>query len=114
MKYLFVFLLFLLTSLSTAAYAQTKGDVVAGKAKFDSFCVACHGPGAKGDGVAAAGLNPKPRDLTITKRTDAEMAVVIKGGGPAGGLTAGMPAWGAALSDQDIANVIAYVRQLSK
>lgn len=35
-----------------------------GKKAFAVSCASCHGNGGMGDGVAAAGLNPKPRNLT--------------------------------------------------
>jgi mono/diheme cytochrome c family protein len=44
--------------------AEAAGDPVKGKASFAQMCAACHGPNGKGDGPAAASLNPKPRDLS--------------------------------------------------
>lgn len=35
-----------------------------GKAAFDMQCASCHGPKGMGDGVAAAALNPKPKNFT--------------------------------------------------
>ncbi len=35
-----------------------------GRAIFNVNCVVCHGPQGHGDGVAGAGLNPKPRNFT--------------------------------------------------
>lgn len=94
-----------------AVHAQ---DAAAGKAKYDTYCTSCHGPKGKGDGVAAAAMNPKPRDLTASTRTDVELKKIVKEGGAAVGMTPTMPAWGAVLNDADIANVVAYVRQLEK
>ena len=34
-----------------------------GQKVYGQYCVACHGPKGAGDGPAAAGLNPKPRNL---------------------------------------------------
>ncbi|MDO8519548.1 MAG: cytochrome c [Deltaproteobacteria bacterium] len=101
---------FLILSSATAQAA----DAAAGKAKYDTLCTSCHGPAGKGDGVAAAALNPKPRDLTVTVKTDAELAKVIKEGGAAAGLSPSMPPWGGVLNDLDIANVIAHIRSLKK
>ncbi|MGH7787910.1 MAG: c-type cytochrome [Candidatus Binatia bacterium] len=59
-------------------------------------CISCHGPGGKGDGAAAAALNPKPRDMTDaawqTSVTDAHIEQIIEGGGPAVGKSMMMPA----------------------
>ncbi len=102
--------------LAAAGRAAAAGDAAAGKAKFDMLCTSCHGVAGKGDGPAGASLSPKPRNFTDAawqKATDdATIAKVIKGGGPAIGKSPLMTAWGAALSDADIANVVAYVRQL--
>ena len=38
---------------------KLEGDAVKGGEKYKIFCVACHGPTGKGDGVAAAALDPK-------------------------------------------------------
>ncbi len=35
-----------------------------GKKMFETNCISCHGPGGKGDGLAAGSLNPKPRNFT--------------------------------------------------
>ncbi|WP_339895802.1 cytochrome c [uncultured Algibacter sp.] len=44
-----------------------KGDVKAaasGKKLYKVLCLVCHGPKGKGDGMAGAGLTPKPTNLT--------------------------------------------------
>jgi mono/diheme cytochrome c family protein len=42
----------------------TPEHVASGKSIFAINCASCHGPAGKGDGPAAAALNPKPRDFT--------------------------------------------------
>jgi mono/diheme cytochrome c family protein len=99
-----------------AANAQTKGDAKAGKAKYELLCAACHGTGGKGDGPAAAGLNPKPADLSdrdyLSTLSDQYLFEVIKEGGSQVKKSPLMPAWRAALSDKEIASVITYLRGL--
>ena len=67
------------------ALAQTKGDAKAGKTKYDANCVGCHGATGKGDGAAAAALNPKPQDHTNGKvmkaLSDKYLFDIIKDGG---------------------------------
>ncbi len=44
--------------------ADNQENINAGKKIFQSLCIACHGPKGAGDGVAAAGLTPKPTNFT--------------------------------------------------
>jgi mono/diheme cytochrome c family protein len=37
---------------------------------FKSYCASCHGPGAKGDGPAAAALKSAPGDLTLLTKSN--------------------------------------------
>ena len=97
--------------------AQTKGDPKAGKVKYDANCVGCHGATGKGDGAAAAALNPKPQDHTDGKTmnalTDKYLFDIIKDGGAAMKKAPFMPASNKKLSDQEISDVVAYIRSLA-
>lgn len=99
------------------AFGQS-GDVKRGNDLFHKNCASCHGNAGKGDGPAAAALKPKPRDLTdkayMGALSDEQLATVIKKGGPALGKSPLMPPLGGALKDQDLADVIAYVRSLAQ
>jgi cytochrome c oxidase cbb3-type subunit 3 len=99
-----------------SAYAAHAGDVEQGKKLYGQFCVSCHGQSGKGDGPAAAALNPKPRDHTdkelMSKLSDDDMLKVIKNGGASVGKSPLMPPWGGALKDEQIKDVIAYIRTL--
>lgn len=110
MKYLLC--IALIAGLPLTGFA--KGDTAAGKAKFEQFCVACHGATGKGDGPAGASLKPKPTDFAASKLTDPNMFKIIKEGGTAVGRSAMMMSWKASLTDADINNVIAYIRTLKK
>jgi mono/diheme cytochrome c family protein len=63
---------------------------------FTARCALCHGASGKGDGAAAAGLNPKPRDYSDptwqASVTDGEIEKIIVGGGTGVGKSAMMPA----------------------
>lgn len=48
-------------------YKGKADAVAAGKKIYTTYCVVCHGDKGKGDGIAAAGLNPKPADHTSAK-----------------------------------------------
>ena len=99
------------TALSTHA-----ADVEAGKKLYGQFCASCHGQSGKGDGPAATALNPKPRDHTdkeyMSKLSDDDLLKVIKNGGASVGKSPLMPPWGASLKDDQIKDIIAYVRTL--
>jgi mono/diheme cytochrome c family protein len=94
------------------------GDAAKGKASYDSLCVSCHGATGKGDGAAAAALNPKPKDLSdkayMGKLDDKYLSDIIAKGGTAVGKSAMMPPWGGSLKEEDIRNVIAHLRSLAK
>ena len=99
----------------TPGSAGEKGDAAKGKEVFQNTCASCHGPEGKGDGVAAAALDPKPRDLSdgayVSTLSNEHLYKVISEGGASVGLSPMMAAWGGVLSEQDIWNVIAFIRQ---
>jgi cytochrome c oxidase cbb3-type subunit 3 len=101
--------------LGTSLIAQA-ADAEQGKKLYGQFCASCHGQSGKGDGAAAAALNPKPRDHTdrdyMSKLSDADMLKVIKNGGASVGKSPLMPPWGGSLKDDQIQDVIAYIRTL--
>ena len=87
-------------------------------ALFQELCSVCHGVGGKGDGPSAGGLEPKPADFTnckaMAKDSDEDLLKIIKGGGQSIGRSTVMPAWGEALSEQQINKLIKFIRGLCK
>jgi disulfide bond formation protein DsbB len=93
------------------------GDPEAGKTHYDSVCVACHG-------TDATGLPNLGKDLTTSEftqgLTDAELVAFVKMGrsvsDPANTTGVDMPPKGGnpALSDQDLYDIVAYLRTLEK
>ncbi len=85
-----------------------------GKQWYYVYCITCHGWTLQGDGPAAVMVEPRPRILTagsyMNKKTNLELFTAIKGGGEAVDLSGSMPAWGNFLQDQDIWNVVAWLR----
>ena len=83
------------------------------KATFGTVCGTCHGLEGKGDGVAAAGLNPKPAafgDPEFWKtRDEAHIKKVIKEGGASVGKSPMMAPFGAQFNDEQIAALAAHV-----
>ena len=100
------------TSSATPAPTPPMDETALGNKVYADRCALCHGPEGKGDGTAAAGLDPKPRNHTdgsyMKTRTDEDLLSVIRNG------KGGMPAWGSVLSEQEIAAVLKHVRALAK
>ena len=109
-----VFVLILGIAVLVPADSKAEGDAAKGGEVFKSYCATCHGDSGKGDGIAAAALDPKPRDLSnaeyVSGLTDAHIKKVVTEGGAAVGMSATMPALGGIIPEADINNIIAYVR----
>lgn len=107
---------FLLFASPSAGWAG--GDASKGKVSYEKLCVPCHGTSGKGDGPAAAQLPVKPRDHTdkkyMDRLTDPHLFEVIKNGGSAVQKSPLMPPFGVGLKDDQIWDVVAYVRTLSQ
>lgn len=86
-----------------------------GKALYEGkgTCVNCHGAAGRGDGVAAAALDPSPRNFHHhgfwRHRTEGEVFWVIKNGSAG----TGMLPFGGVLTDEEIWTVIQYERSFS-
>lgn len=109
--------LLLIVMAALVSFAAEKGDPKAGKAKYDALCTSCHGMKGKGDGPAGAALPVKPQDQTDGKSmnalADEYLFDIIGKGGAGKGKSPLMPAWAGKLSDQDIWNLVAYIRSLA-
>lgn len=101
-----------------AAWAGGKGDPARGKDHYARLCVVCHGPEGRGDGPGAKFLPVKLSDFTDRKYMrelkDQYLHDIIAKGGSQLGRSAAMPAWSTQLKQQDIRDVIAYIRSLSR
>jgi mono/diheme cytochrome c family protein len=99
------------TSILLTATATLAADAKRGEPMFQRYCSGCHGVDGRG-----GGKNFMPHVGTLTRRgytellDDDYMARIITDGGEVHGKSAFMPAFQTALSPQDIADVIAYVR----
>lgn len=101
-----------------SAAAASAGDSAKGKTIFSKSCAGCHGESGKADGSASAALNPKPKDLSDkaynTKLDNTYLHDIIAKGGPAVGKAAMMPQFGSQLKEQDVNDVVAYIRSLAR
>jgi mono/diheme cytochrome c family protein len=91
----------------------TDGDAAHGSALYKRYCRGCHGVDGRG---GAHTFMPHVQNLTqkdyIEQVPDGFLFTVIAEGGAAVGKSAYMPAWQGTLSEQDIKDVIAFVRTL--
>lgn len=97
------------------ARASTEGgDVKAGRELYVRYCATCHGESGRGDGASAASFASKPADLTdghlMNALPNEFLHNIIMHGGPAEGLSPGMPPMSAYLGADQVRQVIAYVR----
>jgi cytochrome c oxidase cbb3-type subunit 3 len=92
------------------------GDPEQGKEIYDRLCWRCHGRLGKSDGPVSDAMNPRPRDLTdrmyMSTVSDENMLAVIKHGGAAVGKSPAMMAFKEALSDDEIGDLVAFIRTL--
>lgn len=100
-----------------AKLACIAGDPLAGEAQYKIFCETCHGPGGNGDGPAAAALDPKPAKHNdgdyMNALSNEHLIKVISEGGSAVGKSPLMAPWGGVLNEQQVKDVVAYVRGLA-
>lgn len=93
-----------------AAWSGDKGDPDKGKPRYEQYCAVCHGPRGLGDGPMAKATTPPASRLSspeVRSKSDQELLKII-----ADGKDATMPAWRGLLSDQELLDVLAYVRKL--
>ncbi|PYM62594.1 MAG: hypothetical protein DME11_19295 [Candidatus Rokuibacteriota bacterium] len=87
-----------------------------GERLFYALCVTCHGVDGRGSWRASLFLI-RPGNLAdaarLDQRSDQYLVDIIKNGGAPIGRP-GMPAFGAALSEEEIRELVAYVRGLSR
>jgi mono/diheme cytochrome c family protein len=84
--------------------------VSAGAEVFKSYCVSCHGEYGRGDGVAGASLDPQPKNLAELQAqvTDDYLFWRIHSGKPG----TSMVAWNGILTEEQIWQVVAFIRML--
>ena len=91
-------------------YSERQGNIL-----YDRFCVSCHGEKGTGDGFNAYTLNPQPKNLSISNSTsDNSLVEIIKKGGRGVNRSVLMSAYGNTLTDEEITNLIDYMKTFLK
>lgn len=80
---------------------------------FANYCVTCHGINADGNGRAARLYNPKPANLRMSDKNDAYFGLMIRKGGAMMGRSEFMPSWESELTNEQIADLVAYLRSIN-
>ena len=94
----------LLAASATVACAQSSGADL-----YKANCILCHGENGEAD--TPAGKTFKAASFNASdglKKTDSELAAIIKNGKDK------MPPWSDVLTDEQVKDVIAYIRTLKK
>ena len=115
MKWLIPVLLVIGPSLATRvrpAWADSAQD------NYTAYCARCHGEAGHGDGPSASTLKTSPQDLADCRRmsgiSDRTIFQAIKDGGLSVGLPDEMPQWSNDLTDDEIHDLVGYVRTLCR
>jgi mono/diheme cytochrome c family protein len=106
-------LLFLALAVVIAAGPETAGAQSAASV-YAQKCAECHGPKGKGDGPAGQVMTPPPAPFstTLKGKSDSWIGSVITQGGPAAGLSPGMPPH-PKLSGSQIKDLTQYIKGLN-
>lgn len=98
--------------------ARAGDDHAEAKRLYDTYCVQCHGVKRNGKGINAAHMSVQPRDHSdpkgMTDIPDKELFTAIADGGLAVDKSVLMPSWKGVLSDQQIHEMVSYLRFVCK
>jgi cytochrome c oxidase cbb3-type subunit 3 len=89
-----------------------KNQISRGEVVFKTNCILCHGVKGDGKGRASILFDPPPANLTKSDKNDEYKKMIITLGGKAMGRSDVMPIWGEQISEQQIDDVVAYLRTI--
>lgn len=102
----------------TNPFAGDHEAAEAGAEIYEVNCASCHGPEGLGDGPASVGLDPGPASLAdahlMEEMSDGALFWRVSEGGMMEPFNSAMPAWKETLSEDEIWQVIAYIREFAE
>lgn len=84
---------------------------LAGAVIFKTNCITCHGDDGKGDGPASQALDPRPANLVALSQKVGDDFLFWRIN--TGVIGTAMPAWKGVLSDEQIWDLVAFIRTLN-
>jgi mono/diheme cytochrome c family protein len=93
---------------------SVEAAVVRGSIAFRTYCVLCHGQSGEGNGRAAARYMPPPANLVQSRLGDGQKEAIVRGGGESVGRSPFMPPWGSELTDEQIRDLIVFLRAINR
>jgi mono/diheme cytochrome c family protein len=103
------------TAVAAQDATSNAGNVERGKELFVRYCAGCHGEDGRGE---AKTFRPSVGNLAVKglmdQVPDEYLFTVTKLGGAVVGKDAAMPAWDKQLADQDIWDIVGFVRTLAR
>lgn len=85
---------------------------------YKLYCTQCHGTQKSGGGINASSLSVQPRNhasaVDMGKLSDDNIFLAIKKGGVAVSKSTFMPPWGGILTDDEIKDMVKYLRDACK
>ena len=105
-----VTIFFVLTVMAPNLFAEAAKD------NYKLYCAQCHGVRGNGAGINKADMSVAPRNHTSTaemsRLKDSDIYDAIASGGTAVGKSTLMPPWSGVMTDTEIKEMVAYLREL--
>lgn len=99
----------------TAVIEAAQASAAPGRERYEAACAACHGSDGRGKAQSIVGFDTPIPDFTdcsfATPEPDVDWMAVMHDGGPARAFDRRMPAFGDALTDAELQEILDYTRR---